>query len=410
MDDLWSSQSSGTEPEGIFIDDEEKLKDVLSQALKCIDGPSAFAGGNVDANLPNPGLDIHNHGSVGLPLSAADAKSIKSKCQKSAFGKGTETYIDDSVRRCWELNPDQFTIRNPRWSHAIETLLPQVRDQLTLMCGPEYLRTELYKLLLYEEGAFFKAHQDSEKTPGMFGTLIVALPSPHEGGELALRHQKARFNFSTARNSEFGFSWAAWYSDVFHEVRPVTRGFRLVLTYNLAMRQDGRAPLSTPPSLSSFQPYLKGILAKWNNDAVSGLLPKYLVHRLEHQYTRANLGLASLKGKDRSQVEALNAIAVEADCALFLATMERVVNKDDSYGDEVFGSSLRLKHITALNGKLVSEEFELNEEYLMQEEENPQARDADDEEHEGWTGNSGCPATYWYRDTVSTLIFNYSSY
>jgi hypothetical protein len=41
---------------------------------------------------------------------------------------------------------------------------------------------------------------------------------------------------STAEASEFGFSYAASYSDVRHEAKPGTSGYRLVLTYNLIHR------------------------------------------------------------------------------------------------------------------------------------------------------------------------------
>ena len=40
---------------------------------------------------------------------------------------------------------------------------------------------ELYKLLVYEKGGFFLSHRDTEKAPGMFATLVISLPSSHEG-------------------------------------------------------------------------------------------------------------------------------------------------------------------------------------------------------------------------------------
>ena len=182
---------------------------MLAEALEHVKGPSSFAGGHADAILPNPGLFVESHGLVGLPLSANDARAIVSKSRKSAFGKATETRVDDSVRRTWELNPGEFSLQNPKWQEAITDIFPQVIQKLSLN-RPERIRAELHKLLLYEEGAFFKPHQDSEKTPGMFGTLVVALPSPHQGGELSLRHKKERVRFSTAPHSKFGFSWVAW--------------------------------------------------------------------------------------------------------------------------------------------------------------------------------------------------------
>lgn len=46
-------------------------------------------------------------------------------------------------------------------------------------------------------------------------------------------HKGESLTFKTSPTSEFGYSYAAWYADVSHEVKPVTSGYRLVLTYNL---------------------------------------------------------------------------------------------------------------------------------------------------------------------------------
>jgi len=39
------------------------------------------------------------------------------------------------------------------------------------------IQTDLYKLLLYEEGCYFRRHRDNERMPGCFGTLVIQLPS-----------------------------------------------------------------------------------------------------------------------------------------------------------------------------------------------------------------------------------------
>lgn len=62
-----------------------------------------------------PGLHIPNIGQIRLPLSPDDAKAIIQSCHASPFGKGTETVVDESVRKSWELNTDQFSIQNPSW-------------------------------------------------------------------------------------------------------------------------------------------------------------------------------------------------------------------------------------------------------------------------------------------------------
>lgn len=74
--------------------------------------------------------------------------------------------------------------------------------------------------------------------PGMFATLVICLPSEHMGGEVYLRHGQKQRIFETGPVSAFGLSALAWYSDVQHEINPVTSGYRLVFTYNLVQNQD----------------------------------------------------------------------------------------------------------------------------------------------------------------------------
>jgi hypothetical protein len=51
-----------------------------------------------------------------------------------------------------------------------------------------------YKLVLYEDGGFFKPHKDSEKEPGMFASLVVQLPCRHSSGALVVRRPQRNNN------------------------------------------------------------------------------------------------------------------------------------------------------------------------------------------------------------------------
>jgi hypothetical protein len=53
------------------------------------------------------------------------------------------------------------------------------------------IEARLYKLLLYEQGGHFSAHQDTEKERGMVGTLVLQLPCEqgHSRGTLTVRHK-----------------------------------------------------------------------------------------------------------------------------------------------------------------------------------------------------------------------------
>lgn len=73
----------------------------------------------------------------------------------------------------------------------------------------------------------------------MFGSIVVVLPSHFKGGNLILRHGDKEFDYDYS--TELGkervegdrgiVGWIAFYSDVDHEVLPVSEGYRVTLTY-----------------------------------------------------------------------------------------------------------------------------------------------------------------------------------
>lgn len=155
---------------------EEHLKSNLLEFLEDEDAsPRPIAFSQTIPALPNPGLFIKDHGSIGLPVSETDAKAIIARCKQSPFGKGAETIVDETIRRTWELDPTNFELKNPKFLTEIDSLISTVCESLALRYPKGDVRAELFKLLVHEEGAFFKPHQDSEKTPGMFGTLVLGL-------------------------------------------------------------------------------------------------------------------------------------------------------------------------------------------------------------------------------------------
>jgi len=92
-------------------------------------------------------------------------------------------------------------------------------------------------LNIYSEGGHFTAHKDSSRVdPERYlGTLIVALHSAHTGGELYVRNegQETVYDFSQGSTDPNIVQFAAFIGDCEHEVKPVTSGHRVVLTYTL---------------------------------------------------------------------------------------------------------------------------------------------------------------------------------
>ena len=138
------------------------LKKQLCQCLKEINGKGSghFATNGPHANTVNPGLNVHGLGIKCLPLSEREAVELAKACHQAPFGKGSETIIDTDVRNTWELNADQFELENPEWHTVLDSAVHQVANTLGIVGGSTSVRAELYKLLLYAEGAFFESHTE----------------------------------------------------------------------------------------------------------------------------------------------------------------------------------------------------------------------------------------------------------
>ena len=104
----------------------------------------------------------------------------------------------------------------------------------------------------------------------MFGSLVVIFPTTHEGGSLVFRHGGKECTFDTARavsSQELPHvAFVAFYSDVEHEVSPVTSGYRVTLTYNLywvdsALPEINPAIIADSTPLEQMKATLESILA-----------------------------------------------------------------------------------------------------------------------------------------------------
>ncbi|KAI9655894.1 MAG: hypothetical protein M1831_004739 [Alyxoria varia] len=72
------------------------------------------------------------------------------------------------------------------------------------------VKAEPYKLRMYGEGAMLDPYRDTEEEPGMFATLVVCLPTEHEGGEVHVTHDSKTLVFSTGPTSAVNASYVAW--------------------------------------------------------------------------------------------------------------------------------------------------------------------------------------------------------
>ena len=159
------------------------ITDDLAAELSKVRRPGDFFATGA-TELLAPLLEVEGVGPVALPLLPIQAKELIGVADPAPYGRGEQAVIDPAVRRCWQIGPDRVHIRGRHWAQTLETILVRVAEGLGVDAP---ITAEFYKLLLYDEGSFFIGHRHTEKAPGMFATLVVALPSSFAGGELVVR-------------------------------------------------------------------------------------------------------------------------------------------------------------------------------------------------------------------------------
>ena len=140
----------------------------------------------------------------------------------------------------------------------------------------------------------------------MFGTLVIALPSAHEGGELAVHHGGETLSFESmglgVGAQACSTRYISFYATCEHELLPVTKGHRLALVYNLC-RDDG-LPKPSVPSFLDAGKTLKKLATRWTYSCeCNEMLVHFLHHRNRTPYSSTSWD--QLKGMDASLAEAL---------------------------------------------------------------------------------------------------------
>jgi hypothetical protein len=368
-----------------------------------------------------PELHINGVGEVAFPLIPAQAREIIARAEAAPFGRGNRTIYDESVRKCWQLAAADFTFGAKAWKSFLKRALDHIAETLGIRGK---ISAHPYKFLLYGPGGHFKAHRDTEKLDAMFGTLVIALPSKHEGGQLHIRHDGREHtvdfgNPEHARNIQF----AAFFADCEHEVVPVTAGYRCCAIYNLRLDEGDPALLNL--SLTEHSRALLAPLAALRREVDRDLRAVVL----EHSYTEANLSLRRLKGNDQARAQALLAAAAQAGFTAHLALLtfhqsgELVEHDyrrgrrgrrywdgdDDDSGDvdgtmgEIYDESLTLSDWRdPRDRKRALGSYHISSDDLVAPADFSDL-EPDEKEAEGYTGNAGCTMDHWYRRAAIVL-------
>ena len=177
-----------------------------------------------------------------LSLPTTDQAAIQqflACCTIASFGLGKNKVVDTNYRNALKLESENFTTS---FVLASTSILGELQ-QFLMPEGPHIQ----VKLNVYCSGGHFKAHVDTPYSPEMFGSLVICLPAQFLGGVLAVRHRGREVQFdwsSSAQKPTKQIQWAAFYSDIEHEVFTVTSGYRITFTYNLYRPKQGMIHVS----------------------------------------------------------------------------------------------------------------------------------------------------------------------
>lgn len=140
----------------------------------------------------------------------------------SGFGAGNVLKFDDAVRKAREITADRLQdpfIDNSRLAHTVSALLP--KHEITC---------KLHKLAIYQPGGHFLKHRDTNHASNHLASLIVCLPVPFSGGSLEVETSEGIKSINL--NTE-NVTYAAFFTDCLHEVKPVESGTRMCLQYDV---------------------------------------------------------------------------------------------------------------------------------------------------------------------------------
>ncbi|KAJ5934542.1 hypothetical protein N7466_004089 [Penicillium verhagenii] len=234
-------------------------------------------------------------------------------CEPATFGRGSQEVLDEDYRQASKMDIDKFcSDYSPHDSRVMERIGQALAFSSDTKSSTRGLRAELYKLNVYSApSGKFKAHVDTPRGEDQMGSLVVCLPTPHEGGELTIRRKGLQKVYSWGPLSTSHIQWAAFYSDDEHEVSEVTKGHRITLTYNLywtsynqtSMESFVIEDLQSPPWLAKLEE-----LSKCKDYLKDGALGFCATQKYPHSASTAARGNIEerLKGLDMVVFQALN--------------------------------------------------------------------------------------------------------
>ncbi|KAF4481300.1 hypothetical protein CGGC5_v010843 [Colletotrichum fructicola Nara gc5] len=235
---------------------------------------------------------------------------------------------------------------------------------------------------------------------GMIGTLVVVLPSEHQGGDVHVSFGSDVRSFSTAPFSTFDITALAWFSDVSHEVKELVSGYRLALTYNIVQKTE--EPQSAA-FLGQQAQEVKKMLRQWVNNFPE---EDFLVYPLDHKYSESTVSVQNMKGRDKAVCKVLQNVGSESGVYLLFGHMTRSeqgamphwygygAEEDDDDGEDTYTT---MNKIYSAEGDEIDARINPEKEQILDMDKFTSGN-ADSEDEGEFTGNEAAENTLRYHN------------
>lgn len=409
--------------------------DEIIAALESIESKGSFC---VEKKISSNDFDIKfsKIGVITFPIGQQQIDDLIGIAKPANFGWKDQTILDKEIRNVWEISKSKIKISKKQWDNKFEPLLEKFKESLGLPKNSK-LTAELHNMLIYEQGHFFKPHQDTEKSDGMIATLVVILPTEHQGGELIIDHLGVKKVYKLQLTEMNKFSCIAFYADCHHEVKEVTSGYRVSLTYNLILEKY-KGSIETLYD-RDFNSRLKNALKHYFSQNVNATQisswqekkPKKVAYLLDHQYTKSSLSWDRLKNTDQLRVNALLKISDELNLEAHLALADiketwdcefdyqeyryRRKNRYEEKEEEgtptyIIDTNTTLRHWINREGNSIEDrDFTPSNDEVCWTGANKEFKPYNSE-YEGWMGNYGNTLDRWYHRAAIILWRKDDSY
>lgn len=353
-------------------------------------------------------IKINDFGDLSLPLYEDSIKKLIELSTKAKFGYKEDTIEDKKIRDTFEIKSDEISLNFE--NDSLEKILDNIKRDLDLSDNAN-LQADLHNMLIYSPGQFFKKHKDSEKSDGMIATMVLVLPYPHIGGNLLINYHDSKYKFISENINEKNIKCLAFYSDCEHEIKKVTDGYRVALTFNIILKNHN-INLKTEIN-HKLKKEIEDYFKNYNQDDKY----KMFAYLLDHEYSEHSLRWNKLKGSDSKNAADFLQIAKELGFHIYLTLIDFHQNwmmEEDDYDngynnvgeadlDELIDEEQHLHcWIDKDNKKLSYDDHFIKQDQICFPYELSEI-DPSDSEYEGYMGNYGNTADYWYKRSAIVI-------